>query len=201
MTTEEGWPVELERRLERRRSGRSFLTSWQRRALPEDEFEALLAPHVNEMYQLAYRLAGNQYDAEDLVQSVLIKLYPKSEQLLDKQELRSWLRRVVHNEFVDGWRRKQHAPMNESDFQTASGEGLLDQQPSEDQPDSDVEKIQLQQKLQIALNKLSDDHRKLIMLFDVQGYSLPEIESMTGLARGTIKSRLHRARASLKEKL
>ncbi|MFQ5488882.1 MAG: RNA polymerase sigma factor, partial [Gammaproteobacteria bacterium] len=68
-------------------------------------FERLLRPHLEQLYRLAYRFTGNATDAEDLVQDLLIKIYPRREELKQVEKLRPWLARVMYNLFIDHKRR------------------------------------------------------------------------------------------------
>ena len=69
-------------------------------------FDALVRPHLDAMYRFAYRLAGQQQDAEDLVQDVVVKLFPKLDELESVDQLRPWLNRVLYRQFIDQVRRK-----------------------------------------------------------------------------------------------
>src|SRR5258706_11531281 len=85
-----------------------------RRARPDAlNFEDLLRPQVEYLYRLAWRFTGSVADAEDLVQDVLIKLFPRTQELLEIEKLRPWLARVLYNQFVDSVRRQARSPVVE----------------------------------------------------------------------------------------
>src|SRR5258706_361300 len=85
-----------------------------RRARPAAlNFEDLLRPQVEYLYRLAWRFTGSVADAEDLVQDVLIKLFPRTQELLEIEKLRPWLARVLYNQFVDSVRRQARSPIVE----------------------------------------------------------------------------------------
>jgi len=85
-----------------------------RRARPDAlNFEDLLRPQVEYLYRLAWRFTGSVADAEDLVQDVLIKLFPRTQELLEIEKLRPWLARVLYNQFVDSVRRQARSPIVE----------------------------------------------------------------------------------------
>ncbi len=69
-------------------------------------FEKLVQPHLQALYRFAFRLAGQQQDAEDLVQDVIVKLYPRLDELEAIEQLRPWLNRVLYRHFIDQVRRK-----------------------------------------------------------------------------------------------
>lgn len=76
------------------------------RSQPASKFEELVYPHINYLYRLAFRFCGNQADAEDLVQDLLIKLYPKRAELEKVEKLRPWVTTSLYRMFVDSYRKK-----------------------------------------------------------------------------------------------
>ena len=159
-------------------------------------FEALVSPHLNNLYKLAYRLTGQRDYAEDLVQDLLLKVYPRLEEMQGIEKLAAWLSRVLYRLFIDQYRRQQRSPIH-----LMSDEDVIyDTHASNMAGPSEVANAELTQELiNNALEQLSVDRRALIMLHDVEDYSLQEINEMTGIPIGTIKSRLSRARNKLRE--
>lgn len=164
-----------------------------------DEFETLLRPHIPHLYRLAYRFCGNGHDAEDLVQDMLVKLYPRGAELAKIDRLRPWLSRVLYYEFVDSVRRKARSPLGNltdtDDDVQGSLETLASDQPG---PEEYLERVFTATELEQALAMLSADHRALLILHDVEGHTLPELASLLEIPLGTLKSRLHRARTRLR---
>lgn len=163
-------------------------------------FDALLRPHLDRLYRFAYRLCGSRAEAEDLFQDVLVKAFAKLDDLIDVQEPGSWLCRVMYNLFIDNKRRfarQRLVSVEESQLpgqsvDTLPGAIALDPAADAEQRDNII-------RLEKALERLSDEHRLLVLLHDCEGYKLQEIQEITGNPIGTIKSRLHRARARLRE--
>ena len=97
-----------------------------RRARPAAlNFEDLLRPQVEYLYRLAWRFTGSVADAEDLVQDVLIKLFPRTQELLDIEKLRPWLARVLYHQYIDSVRQRYYAslpdmpvPLSKQNFNT-----------------------------------------------------------------------------------
>jgi RNA polymerase sigma factor (sigma-70 family) len=165
---------------------------------PASKFEELVYPHINYLYRLAFRFCGNQEDAEDLVQDLLIKLYPKRDQLEKIEKLRPWMTTSLYRMFVDGFRKKTRSPLELIDDETAFYETTVS---GDSAPDKTLAEDQRIDQIQAAFNRLSDNHRILLTLHDIEGYRLVEIESMLDTPVGTLKSRIHRARARMRDML
>ncbi len=161
-------------------------------------FERLVRPHFDRLYRLAFRLAGRKAEAEDLFQEVLIKAFGKLDDLVSIDEPGSWLSRVMYNLFIDEQRRFARRRMHVVDEGFLSGEGLAGFAGTED-PERDQRRLEKLQQLDAALQQLSDEHRIVVLLHDTEGYKLEEIHQLMNTPVGTIKSRLHRARARLRE--
>ena len=161
-------------------------------------FETLLKPHLDRLYRLSFRLAGNQHEAEDLFQDVLTKMFPRLDELIDIEAPGAWLCRVLYNHFIDNRRRyarQRLVAVTEDQLPGKSVEEL----PGDLDPVADAERLDNIMQLDSALAALSDEHRLVVLLHDSEGYKLQEIQDITGTPVGTLKSRLHRARARLRE--
>jgi len=162
-------------------------------------FERLIAPHLDSLYRQAYRFTGSRHDAEDLVQELLTRLYPKVKELQQVEELRPWLARSLHNLFIDTIRSRQRSALGKSDPDSeAILEGVVDTKPG---PEGTLGRHDQAQQITRALESLSEAHRDLIIMHDVEGYTLPELASIFDQPLGTLKSRLHRARKNLREQI
>jgi RNA polymerase sigma-70 factor (ECF subfamily) len=162
---------------------------------PNTELATLLRPHLPKLYRLAYRLTGIQSDAEDLVQDVLVKVCARADELTSIRELSPWLGRVLYNQFIDDRRRYGRMPIK------LVAEDALDAlaQPEEANPEARASASETQEFLIEALEKLAEDQRVVVLLHDAEGYKLEEIAELIDTPIGTVKSRLHRARARLAE--
>lgn len=162
-----------------------------------DEFERLVAPHIERLFRLAYRYCGEVQQAEDLVQDLLLKLYPKRKELRGIESLGPWLARSLYNHFIDTTRKGQRSPLY-----SAVSEDVLHTLPgANDQPESELERSDLQRQLEQAMSRLSPEQRALVSLHDIEGYTLQELEGMLDTPIGTLKSRLHRSRLQLRKSL
>jgi len=161
-------------------------------------FDALVRPHLDRLYRLAYRFTQSREDAEDLVQSLLIKLLPQAERLALLDLPGPWMARALYNLYIDQTRqrRRQEAAIGSPLTEDGVLEAIADE--FSDSPEQAVERNQREQRLALALATLSDDHRALIAWHDMEGYTLDELAEQLSVPIGTLKSRLHRGRANLR---
>jgi RNA polymerase sigma-70 factor (ECF subfamily) len=155
-------------------------------------FDAVIRPHFDALYRAAMRLTRCREDAEDLVQEVVLRALPELTRLATLDSPRAWLLRVQYRLFVDGARRRSRSPIEafEGDPVVASAASEL---PG---PDRLAEHRQREQQLACVWHELPRQQRALLAMH-AEGYSLGELEVMTGLSRNAIGVRLHRARARL----
>ena len=161
-------------------------------------FDRLVRPHFERLYRLAWRLTGGRADAEDLFQELLVKAFGMVDDLVAIEETGSWLGRVMYNLFIDRQRRYARRRLHLVEESRLPGAGL-DGIAGDDDPVADRERDERFDRLEAALSELSDEHRLVVLLHDAEGYKLEEIEQLTGTPVGTLKSRLHRARARLRQ--
>ncbi|MDJ0759915.1 MAG: RNA polymerase sigma factor [Woeseiaceae bacterium] len=161
-------------------------------------FERIVRPHLDRLYRLSWRLAGSKAEAEDLFQELLLKAYGMLDQLIDIEEPGTWLSRVMYNLFIDQQRRFRRQRLQTVDEGHLPGEGLA-AFASDLDPVADKLRYDKLASLDRALNQLSEEHRTVVLLHDTEGYKLAEIQIITDTPVGTLKSRLHRARARLRE--
>ncbi len=160
-------------------------------------FERITRPHFDRLFRLAWRLAGSKAEAEDLFQELLVKAYSRLDELVDIEKPGPWLARVMYNLFIDQQRRFKRQRLGTVAEGDLPGDGFAEIAGNLD-PEADKARYERLQRLDSALQQLSDDHRVVVLLHDTEGYKLEEIQSITGTPVGTLKSRLHRARQRLK---
>ena len=158
-----------------------------------------MRPQVEYLYRLAWRFTGSVADAEDLVQDVLIKLFPRTQELLEIERLRPWLARVLYNQYVDSVRQRARSPIVELVTGGENEDNPLDALPTaKDGPEENAERTGQRERILRALGRLNPEQRAVVAMHDVEGYSLEELETMLETPLGTLKSRLHRARQRLR---
>lgn len=165
------------------------------RSLQAKRFERAVGPDMDHLRRLAIRLTGNTDDAEDLLQDLMLRLQPRMDEVVALERPRPWLARVLYRLFVDEWRRRRSAP------------GIDDSADPDDavsgevHPDEAFEQGLTRSRLQRALDRLPAFQRELVIMHDVEGYTLVEVAEITATPTGTLKSRLHRARTALRADL
>jgi RNA polymerase sigma-70 factor (ECF subfamily) len=162
----------------------------------EIRFEDLVRPHLDGIYGRAYALTGSVQDAEDLTQEVCIRADSRIEDLARHENPRAWLMRVLYRLFVDLVRSRRRSPiglMSSEDAQ-ASVDAAVSPEPG---PEQQAEASTFLRRLHLAWERLTADEQLLLALHGIEGLSLAEIQEITGLPIGTIKSRLHRSRIRL----
>ena len=158
-----------------------------------------MRPQVEFLHRLAWRFTGSTADAEDLVQEVLLKLYPRTEQLAAIERLRPWLAKVLYRQTVDFVRQRARSPVSGSAEDEQNGGDPLDAAAAvEEGPDGHAERGEWRDRILVALGQLNPEQRAVVAMHDVEGYSLEELEPILQAPLGTLKSRLHRARQRLR---
>jgi RNA polymerase sigma factor (sigma-70 family) len=159
-------------------------------------WEDIVRDHSARVYRLAYRLTGDKHDAEDLTQEVFIRVF-RSLSTYAPGTFEGWLHRITTNLFLDGVRRKQRIRIDaigdESERHPATGELH--------NPERRFEHANLDLDVQRALGDLSPEYRAAVVLCDIEGLSYEEIAVTLGIKLGTVRSRIHRARAQLRRSL
>jgi RNA polymerase sigma-70 factor (ECF subfamily) len=160
-------------------------------AIPKP-FERLIEPHLPVLYRVAWRLAGNRPDAEDLVQDTCVRACQSLAVLASAEHPDRWLIRVLYNCFVDGSRRQERSPVVAIDDRGGIGIHAS----TEPGPEVFAEQADSERRVLAACARLSESHRALLSL-RAEGYGLAEIEEIAGISRQVLRARLHRARLSL----
>ena len=152
-------------------------------------WEEVARTHGRFLYNVAYRLTGNDDDAYDLVQEALLRVR-KGLETYQPGSMEGWLSRIVTNVFLDEVRRKRRRPV---EVLPEDPERLLPAAPGADEPTD-----RLSDDVQAALRRLPEDFRTAVVLCDVVGLSYEEIADALSVPVGTVRSRIHRGRRLLR---
>lgn len=169
-----------------------FDATGDRAAMPS--WDELVRQHADRVYRLAYRLSGNQHDAEDLTQETFIRVF-RSLQSYQPGTFEGWLHRITTNLFLDMVRRRGRIRMEAlpEDYDRVPADGPTPEQIYHDS--------RLGPDLQAALDSLPAEFRAAVVLCDIEGLSYEEIGATLGVKLGTVRSRIHRGRQALRDYL
>lgn len=169
-----------------------FDATGDKAAMPS--WDELVREHADRVYRLAYRLSGNQQDAEDLTQETFIRVF-RSLQRYQPGTFEGWLHRITTNLFLDMVRRRSRIRME------ALPEDSERVPATSPDPEQIYHDAHLDADLQAALDSLAPEFRAAVVLCDVEGLSYEEIGATLGVKLGTVRSRIHRGRQTLREYL
>jgi RNA polymerase sigma-70 factor (ECF subfamily) len=154
------------------------------------------------MYNFAYRLTLDSDDSKDLLQDTYLKAFRFIDSFQKGTNAKAWLFRILKNSFINDYRKKSKEPskVDYQEVETYYNSEDVDRQIT---PDLRVEALQdmIGDEISIALNSLDVDFRTVIILCDLEGFKYEEMAKILDIPIGTVRSRLHRARNLLKEKL
>src|SRR6266478_6389098 len=181
--------VEAGGEVERARSGDS------------DAFRLLVEQHSRAVFRLAFRMTGNEQDAEDVVQETFLKLHRSLDKFEDRSTLGTWIYRIGTNCALDLIRsRKRHQQGREHDDPEglAAVDKLVSDKPA---PDRLMLSTELRQRVQTALGRLSEAERTAFILRHFEGQGIENIAATLGLRQGAAKNTIFRAVAKLRGEL
>ncbi len=172
----------------------------------EQAFNEVVRAHADKVFSLVFRMIGNRAEAEDLAQEVFVTVFKTVDGFRSESKLSTWLLRIAANhcknriKYLARRRTDGGSPDDVSDENVAAV-GRSPLQGRIEAPDVLLEAAELEDLMQQAIATLDEEHRLLIVLRDVEELSYEEIGEVSGLPEGTIKSRLHRARMTIKDYL
>jgi RNA polymerase sigma factor (sigma-70 family) len=158
-------------------------------------WDEIVQAHGARVYRLAYRLSGNQHDAEDITQDVFIRVF-RSLENYTPGTFEGWLHRITTNLFLDLVRRR--ARIRFEGLPEDAGDRMPGRAPTPEQAYDDTH---LDADVQEALASLAPEFRAAVVLCDIEGLSYEEIAATLGIKLGTVRSRIHRGRAYLRQAL
>jgi RNA polymerase sigma-70 factor (ECF subfamily) len=172
-------------------------------------FEELVRTNQHRIYGLCLRMLGDRGEAEDLAQEVFLSVFKNIQTFREESLLSTWVYRIARNHCLNRikfLRRRAHErqqPLEDTRQADLAGESLADplggSRPA--RPDRAAEGRELERRILAEMQHLSEDHRELVLLRDFEQLSYDEIQEITGLPEGTVKSRLHRARMELARRM
>jgi RNA polymerase sigma-70 factor (ECF subfamily) len=183
---------------------RLFLT--RLRARDERAFEELVGSYGDRVFSLVLRMVGNRAEAEDIAQEVFVTVFKSIETFRGESRFSTWLLRIAANHSKNRIKYLARRATDKGGLEDVPEGAMADlgkapAQSHVDAPDAILEAAERGSALERAIAALDDDQRLVVILRDVEELSYEEICDITGLPEGTVKSRIHRARMALKERL
>jgi RNA polymerase sigma-70 factor (ECF subfamily) len=163
-----------------------------------DAFNELVTRHQDRIYAAVARFCGNDEDACDITQRAFINAYRKIQEFKGDAAFSTWIYRIAFNQAVSHRRENRRPAVS---IYSAKDEELIAEPADDSAPGERLESLETQKKVQQALDLLDEGDRQIILLKDLQGHSYEEIAEILQVPKGTVRSRLHRARLELKAKL
>lgn len=167
------------------------------------DFDALVQPLLRPLYNAALGYVRDPVEAEDAVQETVVKAYRSFDQFQQGTNFKAWVFRILTNHCINRFRRSERQPDAvafddvEREAELAGSELLS----AVTLPDAALMESMLDEEVQLALAKLPDEFRKVVVLSDIQDYTYREIAQILGVPIGTVRSRLFRGRRLLRESL
>ena len=169
------------------------------RCLNQDEsaWEQIITRYKKKVFGIAYKFTGRFEEAEDLTQEVFFKVFKALHSYKKEQDFSWWLVSISRNACIDYYRsvkrERKIVSSDVNDLKNFKFQGLT--------PQGNMEAAERSSALRQSLSELPDDLRRVLILRDLQGLSYKEIADALHLAEGTVKSRIHRGRAELADKI
>lgn len=176
---------------------------WTMNSEKEKFFEQELLKHIDALHNFAFYLTHDQQESDDLVQETYFKAFKHLDYFQDGTNSKAWLFKILKNNFINEYRKKSRGAKR-VDFEEALRETDGDDEveiPANLEFDYELAGTILGDEVTKALNSLSVEYRSLIVLCDLEDFSYEEIAKILEIPVGTVRSRLHRARATMKSKL
>ncbi len=161
-------------------------------------FERLMKETSRQAYGVAYRLTGNETEAEELVQETYVRAFRFFHRYDENLPFASWIYRIMTNIHIDASRRRQRIKFVSMELDSQDGTRTMELADSA-RTDAGLWDQILEEPLQMGLKAMNPEFRTALVLADVEGFAYEEVAEMMGTTVGTVRSRIHRARKILKE--
>lgn len=166
-------------------------------------FEMLVEQHEKIVYNVTLRMMNHSEDAKDISQEVWVKAFRSIANFDERSAFSTWIYRIAVNTCIDEMRKRKGKQSFSLDQELEDEEGTWKYEVADDgeTPEESLLRKETKNEIILALETISEDYKTVFVLRDMQGLSYDEIAEITGLALGTVKSRISRARNYIKEEI
>ncbi len=167
-------------------------------------YDELVRMYNGTIYHVAYRMLGDAAEASDVVQEIFLKVFRNIGGFKAEAALKTWIFKIAFSEILNRlrWWKRRHkfstVSLDDQPHGNPASDSVVHKGPT---PEEILQAKERETAIQHALRRLSHEHRSIIVLRDIEGFSYNEIADVLGISIGTVKSRLARARADLKKSL
>ena len=166
-------------------------------------FDELVVKYTPRLYGMVYNMTSNHEDTNDILQEVFAKAYRSLKRFQGKSSFYTWIYSIAVNmslNFLKKRGRQRKLSLDDLDLAIQNDEEFIETTSKTD-PVREANLHELQQRLNAAMQELSDDHRAVVTMYDIQGLPHAEISRILGISEGTVRSRLHYAHRQLQNYL
>jgi len=166
-------------------------------------FDALILKYGDKLYGLVYNMTNHKEDTHDLLQDIFAKAYQSLRKFKGNSTFYTWIYQIAVNQtlnFLKKRKRRSTLSLSEPDSAVQQDPALIDGT-HEANPERKSRLMELQKKLNEAMMKLSESHRMVVTMYDIQGMPHADISKVLGISEGTVRSRLHYAHLQLQSAL
>ncbi len=168
----------------------------------QDAFAELVDLYKDKVFQIAYRMTGNSYEAQDMAQESFLRAYANLESYDEKRKFSTWLFRITTNLCIDRLRKKKPDYSLDAELQGTEGlTGYSQVAASEKLPEEQVVTMEMQQWVQREISYLPPKYRSAIILRYIEGLPIKQISEILDLPANTVKTHIHRGREALRKRL
>lgn len=166
-----------------------------------EAFEKLIDSYQKKVFNIALRMLGNYDDAGDAAQEVFLRAYKSIKGFKEQSLFSTWIYTITKNVCLDELRKRKGRKLVYIDEEIKVQDNEVKMQIEDDTPTPDIEaeKNEIKQVIEESMKLLSEEHRMIIILRDMQGFSYEDISTILNCPEGTVKSRINRARQALKK--
>ena len=168
----------------------------------QNAFAEIVELYQDKLYRVCFRMLGNKHEAEDIAQEAFVRAFINIHTFDTNRKFSTWLYRIGTNLCIDRIRKKKPDYYLDAEVSGTEGLNMYSQiAVSEELPEEEVMKMEMQDRVQYEISRLPDKYRAVIVLKYMEDLPLQEISEILEMPLGTVKTRIHRGREALRKQL